>query len=351
MTERLEKLEQGQEDMITKNKESSAKLYRMMESLLNKTDVQSEQAKKDNTLVVGKLDDLEKRVITLESGSTTKGESVFIEQHKSSIAKAKYSIKMLNMRGKVPEENVKKHLETKLDLTKTTLANTGITQTYRLGKNPEKDSDPCPPVMVFFSTTEMAERILNAARSEGQNRNFKENIPEAYSTAHNEFIRIGIYLKESQGLTYRVRYEGHILQLQVKNPTTDQYHVVTAHEPSPVVNDIEGILSKIDLSCITQPPEEDKRKLTFILGDIKITTGAGPVKVPDEMLEKINEHEIKAIKDAFGIEIKKKPGNKITVTCKTREDALLLAKWTGIQERGTYSLNPMPECFIKLTWN
>ena len=61
--------------------------------------------------------------------------------------------------------------------------------------------------MVFFSTTEMAERILNAARSEGQNRNFKENIPEAYSTAHNEFIRIGIYLKESQGLTYRVRYD------------------------------------------------------------------------------------------------------------------------------------------------
>ena len=93
----------------------------------------------------------------------------------------------------------------------------GITQTYRLGKNPEKDSDPCPPVMVFFSTTEMAERILNAARSEGQNRNFKENIPEAYSTAHNEFIRAGIYLKESQGLTYRVKFEGHILQLQKAN--------------------------------------------------------------------------------------------------------------------------------------
>ena len=241
MTERLEKLEQRQEEMITKNEESSAKLYRMMESLLNKTDVQSEQAKKDNTLVVGKLDDLEKRVITLESGSTIKGESAFIEQHKSTIAKAKFSIKMLNMRGKVTEENVKEHLETKLDLTKTTLANTGITQTYRLGKNPEKDSDPCPPVMVFFSTTEMAERILNAARSEGQNRNFKENIPEAYSTAHNEFIRIGIYLKESQGLTYRVRYEGHILQLQVKNPKTEQHNTIDIYEP--VADDIEGITS------------------------------------------------------------------------------------------------------------
>ena len=109
------------------------------------------------------------------------------------IEKAKYSIKMLNMRGKVTEENVKKKLETKLNLTKTTLVNMGITQTYRLGINPEAESNPCPPVMVFFSTTEMAERILNAARSEGQNRNFKENIPEAYSTAHNEFIKGGIF--------------------------------------------------------------------------------------------------------------------------------------------------------------
>ena len=59
----------------------------------------------------------------------------------------------------------------------------GITQAYRLGKNPETEFDPCPPAMVLFSTTEMAERILNATRSEGRNRNFKENIPEAYSTA------------------------------------------------------------------------------------------------------------------------------------------------------------------------
>ena len=89
------------------------------------------------------------------------------------------------MRGKVTEENVKKHLETKLNLAHATLVNMGITQTYRLGKNPETESGPCPSVMVFFSTTEMAERLLNAARSKEQNRNFKENIPEAYSTAHN----------------------------------------------------------------------------------------------------------------------------------------------------------------------
>ena len=136
-----------------------------------------------------------------------------------------------------------------------------------------------------------------------------------------------------------------------KKPMTVQYHVVTAHEPTPVVNNMEDIEASIDLSCIIQPPEEDKRKLTFILGDIKLTTGEGPEKVPEEILEKMNENEIRAIKDAFGIEVKKKPGNRITVTCKTRVDALLLAKWTGIQERGAYSLNPMPECLINLKWN
>ena len=59
---------------------------------------------------------------------------------------------------------------------------------------------------------------------------------------------------------------------------TDQYHVVTAHEPAPVVNNMEDISAKIDLSCITKPPEEDKRKLTFVLGvgDIQINTGDGP---------------------------------------------------------------------------
>ena len=60
------------------------------------------------------------------------------------------------------------------------MENMGITQAYRFGKNPEKDTDPCPPVIIFFNTTDMAEVILNAAREEGQSRNFKENIPEVY---------------------------------------------------------------------------------------------------------------------------------------------------------------------------
>ena len=141
----MERLEQRQEEMMKENKESTAKLTEMMESLLKKTDKTSKETKKDHNQVVGMIGDLENRVATLEKEGATKGESAFIEQHKSSIEKARFSIKMLNMRGKVTEENVKKHLETQLNLTKATLANMGITQAYRLGKNPETDSDPCPP--------------------------------------------------------------------------------------------------------------------------------------------------------------------------------------------------------------
>ena len=113
---------------------------------------------------------------------------------------------------------------------------------------------------------------------------------------------------------------------------------------------MEDILAKIDLSCITQPPEEEKRKLTFILGDIKITMGEGPVKVLDKMLEKMNENEIKAIKDAFEKEIKKACQQNYC-NLQNHRKPLLLAKWTGIQESGTHSLNPLPECFTNLTWN
>ena len=342
MGDRLERLELRQEEMATEQRETSEKLQKLMETVLNVTQTQAKETKSDNALIVGKMGDLEKRIITLESGNTTKGDSAFIEQHKSAIKQAKFSIKILNMREIVTEENVKRHLESLLNLTKTTMANMGMVEMYRLGKQPVKGSDSCPPILVFFSTTEMAERILNAARSLGQGRNFKENIPGAYSTAYNDFTRVGIYLKESQGLTYRLRYEGHILQLQVKNPKTEQHNTIDIYEP--VANDIEGITSEIDLNCVNKPPEEDKRKLTFILGDIKIDTETLPIKVPEEILEKMDEDETKAMEAAFAINVEKKQGNRITITCKTRQDALLLAKRTGIQQKGTYSLNSLPDC-------
>jgi hypothetical protein len=113
---------------------------------------------------------------------------------------------------------------------------------------------------------------------------------------------------------------------------------------------MDEIAAKIDLSCISKPPEEDNRKITIVLGDIEINEENGPVKVPKEILDTMDTNEANAIKGSFDAEIKRKPGNKIIVTCKTREDALLLAKWKGIQEKGIYTLNALPECLINLKW-
>ena len=112
------------------------------------------------------------------------------------IERAKYGIKVLGMGGKVSELNAKNYLETHLNLTKTTLDNMGISQAFRLGKNPEKEGDPCPPVIIIFTTTGMVEIVLNAARSEGLGRQFKEHIAEAYAKVYNEYIRIGQFLRE-----------------------------------------------------------------------------------------------------------------------------------------------------------
>ena len=218
----MEKLE----EMAAEQKESTKLMTSMMEKFLNTQQIQGQESKSNHALAMETMGDLEKRIITLESGSTAKGDSSFKEQHKIEICKAKRSIKILNMREIVTEENLKQHLENSLHLTKTTMANMGMVEMFRLGKQPQKATDSCPPILVFFSTIEMADRILNAARSLGQGRNFKENIPAAYSKAYNDFTRMGIYLKEHQGLTNRLKYEGHTLQIQVKktNNRAVQHH-------------------------------------------------------------------------------------------------------------------------------
>ena len=60
----------------------------------------------------------------------------------------------------------------------------------------------------------------------------------------------------------------------------------------------------------------------------------------------MSPEEAKAIKGAFESNIQTKFGNKIIIICKTREDAVLLSKWKGIQEKGTYTLKPLPECLL-----
>ena len=87
-----------------------------------------------------------------------------------------------------------------------------------------------------FTTTYMVETILNSARGEGLGRLFKEHIPEAYAKVYRSYIQIGLYLKETKQLNYRLRFEEHTLQLQVKEATADQYRVIKSYNPKAAKN-------------------------------------------------------------------------------------------------------------------
>ena len=119
-----------------------------------------DEAKQDLGLVIQKQETMEKRLDKLESGGAAKGEHSFIGQHKLLIDKARYGIKVLKMRGKVSELSARSHLKTQPDLTKATMDIMGITQAYRLGKNPVKENDPCPPVIIVFNTTDMVDMVI-----------------------------------------------------------------------------------------------------------------------------------------------------------------------------------------------
>ena len=110
-------------------------------------------------------------------------------------------------------------------------------------------------------------------------------------------------------------------------------------------------IEELDNSGILKPTEEDTRKVTIPLGDINIDQAKDPKEVPQEILADMTKDEKKAITEAFNIHIEEKIGNRLTMTCKSRTDALLRGKWKGIQRSGTYTQNPLPECFTITTWN
>ena len=110
-------------------------------------------------------------------------------------------------------------------------------------------------------------------------------------------------------------------------------------------------MEEVDNSDIIKPSEEDTRKITIILGDIKVDMDRDPKEIPQEILLEMTDDEKKAITEAFTRRIEEKFGNRLTITCGTRKDALLLAKWKGIQSSGIYIQNPLPECFTDVTWN
>ena len=121
------------------------------------------------------------------------------------------------MRGKVSELNAKTHLRTKLNLTQATLDNMGIAQAHRLEKNPRKRQWSMPPSDNYLYHNRCGRNCTKCSkRRRTGGKNFKDHIPEAYAKVYSYYIKVGIFLKESQQLNYRLRFEEHTLQLQIK---------------------------------------------------------------------------------------------------------------------------------------
>ena len=334
---------------LQESKERDEKLTNMILNLTTHQTKAAEDTAQRFDNMEKKQDSLENRIEKIEKGGTEKSEHTFRGQHMEKIEQAKFGIKVLGMRDKVSEISAKTHLEQMLNLTKTTMNNMGISQAFRLGKNPEKEGDPCPPVIIVFTTTEMVEIILNAARSEGLGNKFKEHIAEEYAKVYAEFIRIGQFLRESKQFSYRLRFEEHTLQLQVKPQTSDRYKIIKKFTPQVALNTLAEI-EELEGEEIAKPTEEDTRKVTIVLGSTKLNID-NPKEVPKEMIAEMSKEEQKAMEEAFKLNNKHMGGNRITVICKTRTDAIIIGNWKGVQKMGTYSLNPLPDCFTDITWN
>ena len=290
---------------------------------------------------------LGERMDKLENSSKALGENSHRELKMLEIDKAKHGVKILSMRDKATEINAKMYITNRLSLTKIALANMGVQQVFRLGKHPTQESDGCPPVIIIFTTKYMVETILNAARSEGLGGIFKEHIAETYSKAHMQFMQIGWYLKERDQMSFRLNFEEHSLHLQVKEPESDTYRVIKIFTPKATPNTITE-LDEIKQDDPIQPREEDTRKITIILGPVKLDED-DETKVPGEILEEMTGTEKEAIKEAFKNNVVRQSAYRIIVTCRTRKEAVLLGKWKGI--KGTYTQNPLPDCFTDKTWN
>ena len=93
---------------------------------------------------------------------------------------------------------------------------------------------------------------------------------------------------------YRLRFEEHALQLQVKKPEAVQCQIIKIWTPKPAINTQKEI-DEMDYSNIKKPAEKDTRKIAIILGSIKLDTDTETIEVPEEILKVMSKDKEKAI--------------------------------------------------------
>ena len=86
-------------------------------------------------------------------------------------------------------------------------------------------------------------------------------------------------LKETQQLNYRLRFDEHTLQLQVKHPSSDQFRIIKVWTPKAAISTLIEVEALKD-GDIIEPTEEDTRKITLTLGNIKVDQSKEPQEVP-----------------------------------------------------------------------
>ena len=106
----MEKRIDNLELMATAQIEETRELKDMLKQVLEVTTTSGKESKSDSSLTHEKLENLEKRIITLESGNTAKGDCSFKEQHKNEIIKKINNLqnyKLIFSAHGLPEKNIK----------------------------------------------------------------------------------------------------------------------------------------------------------------------------------------------------------------------------------------------------
>ena len=204
-----------------------------------------------------------------------------------------------------------------------------------MGKDPPGINDKTlgPLIVILFSTTTV-QAVLNVAKGCEAGRPFKEHIPEPFATAHTEFVRTGMFLREEKGISCIIRFVQHSLQLQGKVAgSLDQFEVLDHYTPKPDLGSLQKLPTGIT--------EVDLRKVTMILGDLEVDDITNPL-IPEEIKTAMSKEELDILTKAFQ-SITRLQGNRIKLTCHIRTEAKKLGEWKGVPHKRTYTQRPLPD--------
>ena len=118
----------------------------------------------------------------------------------------------------------------------------------------------------------------------------KEHIAEPFAGAHSDFVRTGMCLREEKGMSCRIKFCQHTLQLQrEKSGSSEEFDHYTPKPDEPTLEPLQKISTGIT--------EEDLQKVIMNLGDIVVEEGNNP-NIPGHTHKSLQKHAKTARKQA-----------------------------------------------------